>query len=173
MRKLNQILVSTLFIILILFKCNSFAQTKELVSKNVYVIDGDTILLDNNKIRFSGIDAPESDFRGKRQVCFQNEKKIFCGEKAKKKLIQKIGKRIVKCIPEKDRDIYNRILAECFIKSESLSVFMVKNGYAFDYPRYSKKKYSKEQDYAQLNKLGIWNMKFEFPWEFRERIRGK
>ena len=169
MRKLNQILVNTLFIILILFKCNSFAQTKELVSKNVYVIDGDTILLDNNKIRFSGIDAPESDFRGKRQVCFQNEKKIFCGEEAKKKLIQKIGKKQVKCIPEKDKDIYNRILAECFIKSESLSVFMVKNGYAFDYPRYSKKKYSEFQKFAKQNKLGLWNMTFEYPWIWRKK----
>jgi endonuclease YncB( thermonuclease family) len=169
MIKLNQILVSLIFIILIYLKSISFAQTKELISKNVSVIDGDTILLDNNKIRFSGIDAPESYFRGKRQICFQNEKKIFCGEKAKKKLIQKIGKRIVKCIPEKDRDIYNRILAECFIKSESLSVYMVKNGYAFDYPRYSNKKYSEFQKFAKQNKLGLWNMTFEYPWIWRKK----
>ena len=50
---------------------------------------------------------------------------------------------------------------------------LVKNGYAFDYPKYSKGKYSKEQEYAKINKLGIWNMKFEFPWEFRDRIRKK
>ena len=84
MRKLNQILVSLIFIILIYLKFISFAQTKELISKNVSVIDGDTILLDNYKIRFSGIDAPESYFRGKRQVCFQNEKKFFVEKKQKK-----------------------------------------------------------------------------------------
>ena len=171
MRRLNQILVSLIFIILIYLKSISFAQTKELISKNISVIDGDTILLDNNKIRFSGIDAPESYFRGKRQVCLQNEKKIFCGEEAKKKLIQKIGKRIVKCVPEKDRDFYNRILAECFIKSESLSIYMVKNGYAFDYPRYSKKKFATFQNFAKENKLGMWKMKFEFPWIWRKKNR--
>ena len=36
---------------------------------------------------------------------------------------------------------------------------MVKNGYACDYVKYSKKKYAKEQQYAKTKKLGIWNMK--------------
>ena len=94
MRKLNQILVSLIFLILISLKCSSFAKAKELVSNNVSVIDGDTILINNYKIRFSGIDAPESYFRGKKQVCFQNTKKILCGEEAKKKLVEKIGKSL-------------------------------------------------------------------------------
>ena len=169
MIKLNQILVSLIFIILIFLKSISIAQTKELISKNVSVIDGDTILLDNNKIRFSGIDAPESYFRGKMQICFQNKKKFLCGYEAKKKLIEKIGNNTVKCLPEKKKDIYNRILAECFVKDESLSVFMVKNGYAFDYPRYSKKKYSEFQKFAKQNKLGLWNMTFEYPWIWRKK----
>ena len=45
---------------------------------------------------------------------------------------------------------------------------MVKNGYAFDYPKYSKKKFAKEQVYAKENKLGLWSMKFQFPWDFRK-----
>ena len=48
---------------------------------------------------------------------------------------------------------------------------MVINGYAFDYPKYSKKKFAKEQEYAKKNKLGLWSMKFEFPWEFRNKNR--
>ncbi len=169
MRKLNQILVSLIFLILISLKCSSFAKAKELVSNNVSVIDGDTILINNYKIRFSGVDAPESYFRGKKQVCFQNTKKILCGEEAKKKLVEKIGKSLVMCVPEKEKDIYNRILAECFVNNESLSVFMVKNGYAFDYPKYSKKKYSNFQNFAKKNKLGLWNMTFEYPWIWRKK----
>ena len=42
---------------------------------------------------------------------------------------------------------------------------MVKNGYACDYVKYSKKKYVTEQNYAKSNKLGIWNMNFERSWE--------
>ena len=48
---------------------------------------------------------------------------------------------------------------------------MVKNGYAFDYPRYSKKKFANAQLFAKQNKLGIWSMKFEYPWEWRKKNR--
>ena len=42
---------------------------------------------------------------------------------------------------------------------------MVKKGYACDYVRYSKGKYSEEQKYAKVNKLGIWEMKYDIFWE--------
>ena len=170
MKKLNLILAKLGFFIFFVF--NPFVQADELISKNISVIDGDTILLENKKIRFSGIDAPESFFRGKKQTCLLNSIKIFCGEVSKEKLEKKIANKIVKCIPEKEKDFYNRILAECFINgSESLSIFMVKNGYAFDYPKYSKKKYVTFQNFAKENKLGLWKMKFEFPWIWRKKNR--
>ena len=169
MRKLNQILVSLIFLILISLKCSSFAKAKELVSNNVSVIDGDTILINNYKIRFSGIDAPEKVILEVRNRFVSKIQKIYVGKKQKKKLVEKIGKSLVKCVPEKERDIYNRILAECFVNNESLSVFMVKNGYAFDYPKYSKKKYSNFQNFAKKNKLGLWNMTFEYPWIWRKK----
>ena len=74
---------------------------------------------------------------------------------------------------DKKPDQHNRKLGECFIENKSLSRLMVKNGYAFDYPKYSKKKFAKEQEYAKNNKLGLWSMKFEFPWIFREKVRNK
>ena len=170
MKKLNLILAKLGFFIFFVF--NAFVQADELISKNISVIDGDTILLENKKIRFSGIDAPESFFRGKKQTCLLNSIKIFCGEVSKEKLEKKIANKIVKCIPEKEKDFYNRILAECFINgSESLSIFMVKNGYAFDYPKYSKKKFATFQKFAKENKLGLWKMKFEFPWIWRKKNR--
>ena len=48
---------------------------------------------------------------------------------------------------------------------------MVKSGHAFDYAKYSKKKYAKYQEYAKNNKLGIWKMKFEYPWIWRKKNR--
>ena len=54
-----------------------------------------------------------------------------------------------------------------------LSKILVKNGYAFDYAVYSKKKYSQDEEYAKVNKLGLWNMKFEYPWQWRKKIRDK
>ena len=135
------------------------------------VIDGDTISINNISIRFSGIDAPESFFKGKKQTCKFESQKIFCGEISKKKLTQKIDNQIVKCFIEKSNDRYNRILAECFVNNESLSVYMVKNGYAFDYAKYSKKKYQEYENFAKKNKLGLWKTKFEYPWVWRKKNR--
>lgn len=142
-------------------------------TKNFKVIDGDTISINNISIRFSGIDAPESYYRGKDQKCFIGDSVINCGKLSKNFLIKLIGKKKVECKLEKKPDQYNRKLGECFVENKSLSRLMVKNGYAFDYPKYSKKKFAEEQEYAKNNKLGLWNMKFEFPWIFREKVRNK
>ena len=42
---------------------------------------------------------------------------------------------------------------------------------ARDIAKYSKKKYAADQEYAKQNKLGLWSMKFEFPWDFRKKIK--
>ena len=75
MKKLNLILAKLGFFIFFVF--NPFVQADELISKNISVIDGDTILLENKKIRFSGIDAPESFFRGKKMSTFDERQKGF------------------------------------------------------------------------------------------------
>ena len=126
------------------------------------VVDGDTIVLNGEKIRFSGIDTPEL-----KQKCIKNNQKVFCGVLAKKLLLEKIGNKTPECIRE-GKDIYKRTLAECFINGESLSVFLVRNGYAFAYRKYSDK-FIKEEEFAKKNKNGLWSMKFEYPWDFRKK----
>ena len=128
---------------------------------NLKIVDGDTIVLNGEKIRFSGIDTPEL-----KQTCMKDEQKVFCGMFAKILLIKKIGKETPKCISE-GKDAYKRTLAECFINGESLSVFLVRSGYAFAYRKYSKK-FIKEEEFAKENKLGMWSMEFEYPWDFRK-----
>ena len=161
------------FLIIFFFIICSFSNSEDL--KYIYgkstIIDGDTIKIGKQIIRFGGIDAPESFYGGKKQKCYLNEKKVFCGELSKQKLKEKISENIVYCIKEEKKDRYQRIIAECFINGESLSSFMVRNGYAFDYKRYSKKKYAKDEKYAKINKLGIWKMKFEYPWEWRKKSK--
>ena len=137
------------------------------------VIDGDTIILNGEKIRFSGIDTPESYYRGKKQICYDKNIEVFCGDLSKKILVEKIGNNKVSCIKEKKPDKYKRILAECFVNNVSLSRYLVKSGYAFDYTYYSKKKFEKDQEYAKDNNLGLWKMKFEYPWVWRKKVREK
>ena len=45
---------------------------------------------------------------------------------------------------------------------------MVRGGYAFDYFKYSSGKYLKDENFAKKNKLGLWKMEFEYPWEWRK-----
>ena len=145
-----------LIIILITFSLNTKVQ-----ADNIKIIDGDTIIINKEKIRFSGIDTPEL-----KQTCQKNNKIYYCGIKAKRILIRKIGKNIPKCIKE-GKDIYKRTLAECFINGESLSAFLVRSGYAFAYRKYSKK-FISDEEFAKANNLGMWSMKFQYPWEYRK-----
>ena len=170
MKKLSLNLSS--FIVIILFSISfSYSDENNIIKGKAIVLDGDTIKIKGEKIRFGGIDAPESYYKGKKQTCIDDNKKVFCGQISKEKLIEKIGNNSLNCKIEKNKDRYKRSVGECFIKEESLSVFMVRNGYAFDWPRYSKGKFAKDQEYAKMNKLGIWNMKFEYPWKWKDKIK--
>tara|TARA_B100001769_G_C21633285_1_gene353977 strand:- start:27 stop:488 length:462 start_codon:yes stop_codon:yes gene_type:complete len=132
------------------------------IANNLKIVDGDTIILDKLKIRFSGIDAPEI-----KQICYKNNLKIKCGLNAKKLLINKIGNNIPICINE-GKDIYKRTLGECFINGESLSSFLVRKGYAFAYRKYSNK-YINDEKFAKTNKFGMWAMSFQYPWDYRKK----
>ena len=146
--------LSLLVFLLLMFCKASFAD-------NLKIVDGDTIVLNGEKIRFSGIDTPEL-----KQTCMNGNQKVFCGMFAKMLLVKKIGNEIPQCIRE-GKDTYKRTLAECFINGESLSVFLVRSGYAFAYRKYSDK-FIKEEEFAKKNKLGMWSMKFQYPWDFRK-----
>ena len=151
---MEKILSISLFLLLLVN--NLYAEEKTLT-----VIDGDTIKINNIKYRFLGIDTPEIN-----QTCKKDEEIIYCGIIAKNKLIEKIGNQIPKCVAE-STDRYNRIIAECFVKNESLSKYLVRNGYAFAYRKYSKK-FIVDEDYAKKNKLGLWQMNFQYPWDYRK-----
>jgi len=144
-----------LYAFLVLISCNtSFAD-------NLKIVDGDTIVLNGEKIRFSGIDTPEL-----KQTCMSGDEKVFCGKSAKSLLIKKIGNETPECISE-GKDAYKRTLAECFVNGESLSAFLVRSGYAFAYRKYSDK-FIKDEEFAKENKLGVWAMTFQYPWDFRK-----
>ena len=132
-----------------------------ITSQDIKIVDGDTIKINGEKIRFSGIDTPEL-----KQTCIKDGENNSCGLTAKQILIDKIGKNKVKCI-EEGQDRYKRILAECFINNESLSSYLVRSGYAFAYRKYSNK-FISDEDYARVNKLGMWSMEFDYPWDFRK-----
>ena len=133
----------------------------DIKSQELKIVDGDTIHLNGEKIRFTGIDTPEL-----KQICIKEGLKNLCGVTAKQILVNKIGNNIVQCISE-GKDRYKRTLAECFVNNESLSSYLVRSGYAFAYRKYSNK-FVIDEDYAKVNKVGMWSMNFEYPWDYRK-----
>ena len=134
----------------------------EIKSQDIQITDGDTIKINGEKIRFSGIDTPEL-----KQTCTKKGVKKLCGITAKKILKNKIADNKIVCIRE-GKDQYKRTLAECFVNDESLSSYLVRSGYAFAYRKYSKK-FVSDEEFAKSNKLGMWSMKFEYPWDWRKK----
>ena len=135
------------------------------------VVDGDTIKINSKKIRLYGIDAPEKKQKCKKTyltISFMSfTKEYMCGEVSTEKLIKKINKQKLKCnILDVDR--YKRLIGECFKKNINLNSWMVSNGYAVAYRKYSKK-YVSDEINAKNNKLGIWQGKFEMPWDYRRK----
>ena len=79
MKKLSLTLASLAIVILFSFSF-SYSDEKNIIKGNAIVVDGDTIKINGKKIRFGGIDAPESYFKGKKQTCIENNKEVFCGQ---------------------------------------------------------------------------------------------
>ena len=130
---------------------------------NGYVIgvsDGDTIkVLDADKkqhrIRFLGIDAPESS-------------QAF-GQKSKQYLSSLIFNKNVS-INYKEKDQYGRILGTVFFENENINLKMVQAGLAWHYVHFAKddKELAEAEKAAREAKLGLWaDAKPVPPWDYR------
>ena len=148
--------VCTFLFFLYLF-CFGFTEP----NAQVRVVDGDTIHIGQDKYRLEGIDAPEM-----RQECLYKGEQWECGIESTKSLRKQIAVTSqLRCEGER-KDSYGRILAICFLGGKDINAWMVKNGWALAYVKYSKK-YLKEQRYAKKNTLGIWKGQFVLPWDWR------
>ena len=170
MKKLNQILFSLLTFLIFSTLLNSAEKT---IQGNAKVIDGDTIKINKIKIRLFGIDAPE-----KKQICkrpylslgfFSLNEDYLCGEFTTVKLKEFIENRlIIECKVNDKKDFFGRHVGVCYKDSININQWLVENGYAVAFIKYSKD-YVKFQEIAKKNKAGIWSGKFLMPWEWRKK----
>lgn len=128
------------------------------------VIDGDTIEIQGERIRLNGVDAPESD-----QVCKDgNGKSYRCGARAADALTSFLKASSPTTCDFIERDQYGRFVGNCYrADGASVQAFLVGNGWAMDWPRYSGGAYSEEQAAAKAERLGMWVGAFQPPWEWR------
>ena len=155
-RLLCQLLCLTLLLLL----CLTSAEAQTLTGKP-YVTDGDTVKISGKRIRLEGIDAPE-----KNQRCKDASGKSYdCGLVSTAALRTKISGNSITCEGTK-RDRYGRFLGICYLNELDLNGWMVRNGYALAYTRYSHRYASAEQE-ARENSRGLWTGKFVAPWSWR------
>jgi endonuclease YncB( thermonuclease family) len=130
------------------------------------IIDGDTLEIHGTRIRLWGIDAPESS-----QLCRGDDSLPYrCGAKAANELDAYIGGRPVACMPI-GLDRYGRTVATCRVGDVDLGEWLVRNGLALDWPKYSKGKYEQPQHEAEQAERGIWAGSYVAPWKYRACIR--
>lgn len=124
-------------------------QAGNLLRGKCWVIDGDTIVIDNVRLRLAGIDAPELDHPW--------------GQRSKWALVQLCKGRTItaRIRPELS---YDRVVAECFLPDgRDLAAELVSAGLALDWPKFSGGKYQHLEPPDARRRL----------WRAEARQRGK
>lgn len=151
-------------LVLFLLLCPTAVEAETLTGKP-YVTDGDTIKISGKLIRLEGIDAPET-----KQRCRDAAAKNYgCGLAATAALKNKIGRNSITC-KGTTRDRYGRLLGTCYLDELDLNGWLVQNGYALAYRRYSKRYIAKEKE-ARETGSGLWSGEFVVPWNWRKGER--
>src|SRR3954449_3973746 len=124
---------------------------------------GDAVMIGNTRIRLGGIDAPSSD-----QLCLNNKgERWTCGIGARDELIRHAGGKTWIChVRQTDRR--GRTVARCEVDGEDIQKWMVKNGWALSYVRFSHD-YDADEKAAREAKVGMWQGAFIAPWDWRVR----
>ncbi len=130
-------------------------------------LDEDSIALQGQRVRLWGIDAPSVD-----QTCKRGGKTWTCGRDAARALSNLVTGKTVRCLVIVEDKLRRLIVGDCTLGGESLSRWMIRNGWAVMNPRQTDA-YAKEEAEAKDAKRGIWSSEFEMPWDWRIRQRTK
>lgn len=149
-----------LMTMLVMVLCGVMAQASFSTMETVVsVYDGDTFTTASGKeIRLAGVDAPE----------LKQPKGQECRDALASKII---GKAVQMTRKGKS---YTRDVCTVSVNGSDIGSWMVRNGFAFDEPRYSKGAYLEDQAIAKRKRIGVWALKDggERPWEHRHK-KGK
>lgn len=138
--------------------------TEELatVVGEITVIDGETLEFRGQRIKIWGVDAP--DFN---QTCEDKQGGVFdCGKESASALSRWLTTlQPVQCEP-RGNDNAGNVIAICYTATgDDIGGWLVRNGYALDWPKYSNGFYSVPQSEAQKAKHGIWQHNGIEPWK--------
>lgn len=125
-----------------------------------HAADGDSLVLDGERMRLDGIDAPELS-----QTCERAGHDWACGRQAQHTLQQLISDNSTQC-GGNERDRYGRLLVMCQNNAGNINARMVASGMAVSYGSYRQ-----EEGQARAQKLGLWAGRFDMPRDVRDQAR--
>lgn len=127
------------------------------------IVDADTIYAGTVKIRLAGIDAPETD-----QVCLDpNGQSWACGLEARRQLESFSRSRPWLCRLTGEVT-YDRQVGSCTVDGEDVGRWLVHEGWALAFERYSQM-YVRDEGIARAGRKGLWSGAFIAPWDWRHR----
>jgi endonuclease YncB( thermonuclease family) len=141
---------------------NTVLASELVVTGDPRVVDADTLVINGDRIRLHGIDAPET-----KQLCIKENAEYECGKQATTWLREYIGDASITCVSSK-KDRYKRLIAVCTLGGVDVNAAIVEAGWAVAYRHYSKD-YVDEEMQAEKVSAGIWAGIFELPWKWRKK----
>lgn len=135
----------------------------QVVSGTPRVIDGDTLDFGSKIVRLHGIDAAESG-----QRCVGSDHQFTRpGDLAEARLSELVSAGVI--CQGSSTDDYGRLIAVCSTSSApDINSLLVAEGLAWAFTKYSSD-YVRLEVQAKKTGLGIWSMRCQFPWEFRQK----
>ena len=145
------------------------AMAAQVITGRASVVDGDTIEIAGKRIRLYGIDAPESW-----QVCRDGKGKPYrCGAEAAAALADFLAASRPTACSAETRDRYGRVVAICRrADGANVSTWMVRQGWAVDFRKYSRGAFAGAEIDARAEGLGLWRGDFDEPCRARALMDG-
>lgn len=132
----------------------------ETLSGPARVVDGDTLVVGERRVRLFGIDAPEAA-----QTCTRDGEEWACGVESARQLSELVGNGDVVCTGD-EIDGYQRLVAVCHTDRFNLNRTLVEYGWATAFREYSDA-YIADETRAKMARRGIWSSTFDLPGSFR------
>lgn len=131
------------------------------ITGSIRVVDGDTFAVGDTRVRLFGIDAPENG-----QPCAdQRGRQIDCGDWVTRQVAAQFDGVQTTCV-EIEKDRYDRSVATCIVQQQDVGGWIVSEGLAWAYLRYSDA-YALDEKSAAVASRGIWAFDIENPATFR------